>query len=402
MFPIEKNGTGCLTRFDNDRKHFERCKKSVCFLFQSQPPVCTPIPVSVVSPRAGTGTITNFCVLPIHAKMFEEQFIILDPEMKLERDQHLFPCKRPRKVFEGLKGFAFRIHQDMDLDDALCVWAGAECSFNNMVDFVAEHARSSKTNEYQFAITGFVSLLPRRISQYAFPTVSFLESQVFILGRSEKHHSIVSQSFHTVFNAFQLKTWVILIICVASLLCLMFVVSAVFSTPCTFLEVILNVFGERGQSLAVSPLTFRDVRNDESRDKHKLRLMHRGARLVLGIACSAFCIITILFYEISAVNFIFNRKPPNLGKDVSRLRPDELSQYAVPKATAQESVWRRAGEWHCPICRLWRGSNFQILTVVFFSFHCAKNSRNSRSRQNQIFKWQCSVVPMCHFQRMVS
>ncbi len=86
-------GSLCLTRFQNERGHFDRCKTETCFLFLSQAP-----------------------------------FIRLDPTMQNESHQQLFPCKSPMKFFPELDGVAFKIHQALNVDDTLCVWAGAECS----------------------------------------------------------------------------------------------------------------------------------------------------------------------------------------------------------------------------------------------------------------------------------
>ncbi len=87
------SGSSCLTRFKNDLAHFEPCKNKTCFLFLSQPP-----------------------------------FIILDPTMRSESHQRLFPCKNRTKYFSKLEGVAFKIHQALTSDNSLCVWAGAECS----------------------------------------------------------------------------------------------------------------------------------------------------------------------------------------------------------------------------------------------------------------------------------
>ncbi len=35
----KRNSTGCLPRFHTDKKHFEKCKSNICFLFISERPV---------------------------------------------------------------------------------------------------------------------------------------------------------------------------------------------------------------------------------------------------------------------------------------------------------------------------------------------------------------------------
>lgn len=332
---------------------------------------------------------------------FDLQFIILDPKMKRESDQQLFPCKARRKAFRELTGLVFKIHQEMDLDDALCVWAGAKCSFNNMVDFVAEHAQANETTEYQFAITGILSLLPRRISQYAFPTISFLETQVVILGPNDNTQGLVRTSFEQVFRAFKPQTWAILVICITALLLLMLIISAVFSTPSTPLNILMNMFGERREGIgAVSPLTLREENVEGSTDMQKLHLLHRTARMVLSVAFSAFCIITILFYELSAVNFIFIEKTHELGKDIRELSDKELALYAVQKGTAQESVWRRAGTSvsSFPVCCAFCA--IQCLTfVVIGRMRCYIPT--SRSYSYEVLEpYQGTLVPLSKFRRL--
>ncbi len=274
--------------------------------------------------------------------------------------QRLFPCRDHRRAFPHLDGIAFKIHQEMVLDsDPLCVWAGSTCSFNNMVDFVWLAAQSAETSSYQFAISGFLTILPRRVSLYTFPTTPFLDSDVLILGPNHEPQGPIRSAFQQVFRAFQLPTWLLLACVVLLFILLTLIVSAVFSTPSTAANILANLFGDRCQDRRYSSESVRGAAV-LSGAVLKLRLMHRATIILLGISFTAFTMITILFYEVSVVNFIFTRNGFELGKDVSTLTNSDLRLYSVAKGTAEESVWRRSGKY-CILSR--------FFLLLFFHSH---------------------------------
>lgn len=240
----------------------------------------------------------------------------------------------------------------MKIDNTLCVWSGAGCSFNSMVAFIDERAQDNRTKEYRFAVTGYLLQLPSRVSTHTFPTVSLLDSEMIVLGASNSRKGPIQRSFRQIFRAFQVSTWLILGIIVLLFLVLALFISAVFSTPFNLFNFLMNLFGlhvqyqkPQNQPRGHQARTFLwDNQNDPVRFQN-LRLLHQVALTVFRIALSAFVVICILFFEISIVNFIFNRQPPKIGKDLPDLSISDLRRYTLPKSTAQEKVWIRAGKY---------------------------------------------------------
>ncbi len=140
-----RNFTGCLTRFVNNLHHFEPCLKEVCFLFVDQQP-----------------------------------YVRIDPSMADEGDQKLFRCRDHSAHFSLLSGIAFEMHKNLKGPDHWCVWAGQDCMFNNMVDFVEIQAENSK---HQFAITGLLLETSVRVSKNLLPSSPIMDSRMIVLGR---------------------------------------------------------------------------------------------------------------------------------------------------------------------------------------------------------------------------
>lgn len=305
MFAVAVQAMGqphspCLTRFRKEPSYFEPCKTRTCFLFLSQAP-----------------------------------FIRLAPNMKTEADQQLFQCKSPMKCNENLRGISFKIHQELNLDDVLCVWAGASCTFDKMVEFVAHHAQNEATNEYRFGITGMLTQLPERISKNVIPTVQLFESEFLVLGPSKEDTGTVQAAFNQLFRAFEGSTWIVLSIFVLLLFILALLVSCVFTQPLTPFNVLMNLCGEHKLIFDVSENLARDS------DVRSSKSLHRSAVIMLGIGFSALVVIVVLFYEISVVESIVNQQSPKVG-NLELLTDKQLSRYSVLKNSAPEQTLRRA------------------------------------------------------------
>lgn len=290
----------CLTRFQKNRSHFKPCKNQTCFLFLSQAP-----------------------------------FIQLDPTMKTEEDQRLFQCKSPMKYYPRLEGISFKIHQQLNLDDVLCVWTGPSCTFDKVVEFVANQAADETTKQYRFGITGLLAQLPERVSENIVPTVQLFESEVVVLGPSNEFQGTIRAAFAQVFRAFETTTWIVLSIFVLLLIILALLVSCVFTRPLTPFNVLMNLCGEHKLIFDVSEHLSRDS------DIRRSKSLHRAAVIVLGIGFSAFVVIVVLFYEISIVDSIVNQQSPKVG-NLALLSDSALSRYSVLKNSAPERTLRRA------------------------------------------------------------
>lgn len=83
--------------------------------------------------------------------------------------------------------------------------------------------------------------------------------------------------------------------------------------------------------------------DDEERlvsEQQKLRTLNLSLiSLFLGLSVVSLLAVTILFYEIGVVNFLFQNQHIRLGKALTDLSRNELANYCAIKDSASESVW---------------------------------------------------------------
>lgn len=255
--------------------------------------------------------------------------------MTSPENQTLFPCKNRKKLFPQLDGIAFQLHQELNLDNAQCVWAGSRCTFNEVVKFVSDRAQDNSTKAYMFGVTGLVAQLPSRVSLDALTTVTLYESEIIILRSNTEHSGEIKGAFSQVFRGFELGTWLVLAGFLVLLLLLALFVSITFTQSCSTIDILMHAIGDHHEAQIPEHLERGDARRSR-------RAFHRASTLLLGIAFSAFVLITILFYEISVVNFIFNEQAEQLPKPLSEYSDKELSRFSVLRNATPENVLRRA------------------------------------------------------------
>ncbi len=287
--------------------------------------------------------------------------------MEAQNNQALFRCRDRVEVFPGLLGSSFRILDNLPLENAICVFGGTQCTFNNMVDFVAEH--STVIEGYQFAVIGLLFIYPDRISQRTIPTVSIMEGRTVILGPRDPHPR-TRDVLRTVFQPFRLDVWVML----GAVLVFFFLLSVLkfcFSTQKkkrSFYNYLSSMCGEVQSDTITSPENASEQTADERKWTQELqeefKHMSKVSGTALGLAFAALLTVIILFYEIAIVNYVFIRGEKQLEKDVQNLTPRELSKYMVMANTAHEKVCLKMGE-----------CDFQYhFSLVAFLHHLIPNS----------------------------
>lgn len=363
--------SGCLTRFDTDRPHFDACKSNVCFLFLQDEPV------SFVSPsrqRAHLRSIQR----PLTPR--SPQHIVF--ASRASARQQLFPCASPASAPGGLSGSFFAV-ANRTVPDALCVWAGTGCTFAGLTAFLATTSASSPS--HQFAAGGVLLESPARVTDTLHPSSSIIDSSLVIIGPATTG-STSSAPVAVLLRPLTASAWGLLVFILALFGVVGIAVLTVLAPgPVRWSTLFFHVIGEeeadadadaqlargvsggtlarggsggtngsRRESLARGRLTDSDASSDGDRwgdaaadallEKRAARATYRAALWLYRAALSAFLIMFVLFYEISVVNVLFMQNTAErLRKSTEKLSRRELGHYAVLRASAIEEIWRKTG-----------------------------------------------------------
>ncbi len=284
--------------------------------------------------------------------------------MEAQNNQTLFRCRDRAKTFPGLSGISFRIMDHLPLKDALCVFGGTQCTFNNMVDFVAEH--STFREGYQFGISGLMFLVPNRISQRTIPSVPIIEGKMVVLGPRDPAQRR-RDTLRTIIQPFRWDAWMMLGATLALLLVLSFLKYCLYTEKKkrSFYNYVRSLVGDDVSDPIFNPKNASELTMEERKWLRGLqeesKLMNKVSGTALGLAGAALLTISILFYEIAVVNYIFAQTVQHLGKDVQNLTQRELSNYLVMGSAAQEIIWRKTGTFG--LIPLSSATSIQFFTV---------------------------------------
>jgi len=124
------------------------------------------------------------------------------------------------------------------------VWAGANCTFNNMTQRVSDIAKDPSTKEYKFGVQGMLAQLPTRITSTLHTTVSITQGRTVILRSNQDNGSAASTSFNQVFRGFENSTWMTIGIILLILLSLAILITFSFNGTVAPIEVILTITSE--------------------------------------------------------------------------------------------------------------------------------------------------------------
>ncbi len=255
------------------------------------------------------------------------QFVIFDPRT-MKGDIQPFPCRERRKY--GVGGIFFEITDALPpLNNSLCLYAGKECTFDGVAAFIEKNA-SFKMN-YRFATSGLTLLTPSRVSQFLFPSAPILDGKVVIVG-DRKVGPSAQEGFRAVLAAVDSTTWIAFFSVLLLFAILHCMTALAFGRTRSFRSYVQYLLGD--------PST---LSKGEEKQIYlgEFRLANRLAIISLRTAFSAFMLISILFYEISVVNYLFIR---GSVVDVEHLSTSDLSEYIVPRGAEYENVWRKHGK----------------------------------------------------------
>lgn len=246
--------------------------------------------------------------------------------MKTDEDSKLFPCKNWKQLYPNLRGPIWKIHAEINFD-ALCIWGGPKCTFDENFKFIDDRASHPDTKSYQFGVTGPSAQLPSRMTNYTKSTVTILEIPVILIKSIAGEKSSLMSSFHKIGRAFEPATWAILFGIQFGLFILAYLVSIRFTGYYNPADALLHV-------LSNNSITMGENCENESlylrRTKYK---MYVTSMKLISVALGLVIAVTVVFYEVAEVNFIFKPTEEVLPKPLTEFSDEELSHFATVRSS---------------------------------------------------------------------
>ncbi len=316
----QKNHTSakCLNRFNTHPGDFKECKTNVCFIF-----------------------------------LREEPFVMLDKRMTSDAHAVLFPCRTPRSKFPQLHGAAFSVMQMTDARNALCVWGGPRCLFNDMVDFIDRHSP-----EYQFSASGLLTETSWRRGEVepSWPSVSIVTEQLVIVGPSKGMKKRKNPfPIYNVLRPFRFNAWALFISFLVVIALFAFWTAFVFGprerTPRNFYYFFFCDYPKHAVAATTPALTAAESMDSTVEEMEAMFLKrvayrmssYKVARRILQLAVSLVVVIFLLFYEMAVVHFLFIESKKPIVQNPKALSKEELKGYSIEENAATEKVWNRTG-----------------------------------------------------------
>ena len=274
---------GCVSSFRTASNHFEICKAKVCFV-----------------------------LLP------EKPYVIPDPEFKCP-PSGLFPCLGNNAssgvFFDVLKRAGGSVHE---LEEAMCIYGGPNCSFDNLIHFVEDVMKFEPT--YRIIAGGLFLFLPHRRTQYTVPSQPWFSGKMMVVFCRDDGRRSFESAWKQVTQPFSIEGWKLLILFMC-IFCIALGIHAYrFSPAKTFMQLI--------RWFSLSNTTARGV--SETASWTSLRL-----------AVIVFLTVSVLLYEVSFLN---SSDSDNI-KNIEELRSYGLRNFAIVEGDASEAIFRHAFGW---------------------------------------------------------
>lgn len=161
--------------------------------------------------------------------------------------------------------------------EALCVWAGDDCTFREMIEFVSNTFNNSETSHYLFGAQGMLPHLPDLLSPKIRATVTISQDPLIVVKSNQGQASVVGKMFHQVFRPFDPETWYAIL----GVILLSFVVSTIV----TFVH-----------SKSLSPIRIINIMRGESFDdfEDSNGTTRSIRRTTIGLVGTCLSILTLL------------------------------------------------------------------------------------------------------------
>ena len=236
----------------------------------------------------------------------------------------IIPCSHHSSV-PGLHGPFFQLLKQIDgLESSYCIFA-KNCSFEDTVQFIGNISKLEYP--HKFMVGGLMFVTEQRITNHTIPSVPLTEGSFVLLGnREELAHESNSGTYYA-WSSFSSSAIALFLLSSIILLFMRALISLTFTTPRTFSNVMSSFWGFSG--------TKHDAEDE---------IMHFWLLFLNNLirnAGSFLFISMILFYELSAVNFLFQNIDGGLDERFDGQSCEEISQFAVIAGDAQEYFFNK-------------------------------------------------------------
>lgn len=151
--------------------------------------------------------------------------------MEISADQQPFLCCNPQQLSPRIRGVFLDIAKEMEpLRKSYCVWAGRNCSFDGILNFVNESATAGY--DHRWIASGLLFNYPHRTSANTFPSSSIVDDELRILGPPITTSTPIAEAWNTINKPFTLGSRFLLLGCVI----LAFIIRVVMSFTYTKTE----------------------------------------------------------------------------------------------------------------------------------------------------------------------
>jgi len=246
----------CVPAFSTpeNRQYYDVCKDEDCIIFRTGPP-----------------------------------FVFLDPQMKHLEDQRPFLCSEYLKQHNGgLDGVVFKfIERIKPLEDAHCVWAGHDCGFDEMLDFMKKSALQG--DQHRWIVGSILFALPYRITNYSLPTLPFYEDQLFIIGPPMQGYTSLKEAWVTLLKPFTFNGWCYILLSISMHLFLRITMGCIFTE--------LHASTKSFEWNQVLHRLF-DISNTYKRQEERDEIWWRRLNKIWLMIATIFVITSMVFWEV--------------------------------------------------------------------------------------------------------
>lgn len=244
----------CVPAFRTNPEWFEECKTRLCFTFLDEAP------------------------------------FVITPENLTNSQPRPFSCRLRNRLYPGLGGFFFNMLDKLstmdvdvaeDIRNALCIYGGPKCTFNDEVRFVAHN--SWVNSNYRLIAGGYLLFIEDRMVPRVIPSVHHYVETLSLMYRKGTYSGSFQEAFDRILGPFELSGWAIVIMfAVLHFLCLAFF-----------------IWRYRPNSDAT------DVMNWLVNPQELAGFYQRMGWLFIPVSVTCYATVLVLLYEISVASFIF-------------------------------------------------------------------------------------------------
>lgn len=324
-------GTKCMESYRRNISDFEVCRDHPCLIFKEA--------ASYISVEQA-----NFTSYP-------------------------FKCKDAlTKYNSDLKGRYFHFIQTIPaLEEAYCIFAGHECSYDNQIDFLKDV--HSTNQSHQFMATGLMFIMSYRINNYSIPSTPFTHGPILVVGPRASSQLSFVKTLDVVSGPFETTAWIFIIVVLFAFVFVRTGISFSFSCPFSWKSFWWNVWGEYStaehyQNDNLDILNMGNMEQDEesnsnnqnyspqSRPVNNLRVAEiRKNRETLKfynkywtISAKLFLFLTILFYELALFTHVFEIMSRSPHTKIRNITKSDMEDFVLVKDSGYETYFRNTAD----------------------------------------------------------